>query len=80
MQDVSDYSVIIRDCRRLLSSDLLNSDVKFIIRQTNEVAHSLTRDAPYHGSFRIFIRIASCISTLIINVMHLFSFCKKKKE
>jgi hypothetical protein len=52
---VSNFASIINDCRRLISSDLTTSDVKFIRRQVNEVTHSLARVAPYHASFRIFI-------------------------
>jgi ribonuclease HI len=43
-QDVYDYSAIINDCRRLLVSDLVNSDVKFIKRQDNKVTHNLARE------------------------------------
>jgi len=41
--DVSNYSTVINDCRRLLASDLATSDVRFIRRQVNEVAHSFAR-------------------------------------
>ena len=41
-EGVSDFMTIINDCRHLLSTDLVNSDVKFIRRQANGVAHSLT--------------------------------------
>jgi len=37
---VSNFSVVISECRRLLASDLVTSDVRFIRRQANEVAHS----------------------------------------
>lgn len=52
---VSDFASIINGCRRLLSSHLTTSDVRFIMRQTNEVAHSLVRAALCHANFRIFI-------------------------
>lgn len=70
MQGVSDYSAIINDCRRLLVSDLANSNVKFIRSQGNKVVLSLAREAPHHASFRIFIKITSCISTLMMNEMY----------
>lgn len=66
---VSNFSVVINDCRRLLASDLVTSDVRFIRRQTNEVAHSFARVALRHASFHIHIRIPSCTSTIIINEM-----------
>jgi len=39
---VSNYMTIINDCRDMLATDLANSDLKFIRRQANGVAHSLT--------------------------------------
>jgi len=69
-QGIYDFHAIINECRYLLSSDSITSDVKFIRRQTNEVAHSLARDAPYHVSFRTFILISSYISTIIMNEIH----------
>jgi len=66
---VSNFSVVINDCRRLLASDLVTSDVRFIRRQANEVAHSFARVALCHASFHIHIRIPSCISTIIMNEM-----------
>lgn len=58
---------IINDCRHLLETDLTNSDVKFIRRQANGVAHSLNKEAPYNTSFHIYRNIPHCISTLINN-------------
>ena len=68
--DVSNYSALINDCRRMLAYDLVTSDVRFIKRQANKIVHSLTRIASCHTSFCIHIRISSCISTIIINEMH----------
>lgn len=66
---VSNYSAVIDDCRCLLTSDLVTSDVRFIRRQTNEVAHSFVGAAHCHASFHIHITIPSCISTIILNKM-----------
>jgi ribonuclease HI len=66
---VSNFSAVINDCRRLLASDLVTSDVRFIWRQANEVAHNFARVALRHASFHIHIRIPSCISTIIMNEM-----------
>ena len=66
---VSNFSVVINDCRRMLASDLVTSDVRFIRRQANEVAHSFVRVALRHASFYIHIRIPSYISTIIMNEM-----------
>ena len=65
--DVSDFMAIINDCKHLLGTDLTNSDVKFIRRQANGVAHSLAKEAPYNASFHIYHNIPHCISTLINN-------------
>ena len=66
---VSNFSAVINDCRRLLASDLVTSDVRFIWRQANEVAHSFARVALRHASFHIHIRIPSCSSIIIMNKM-----------
>jgi len=65
--DVSNFSAIINYCRRLLASDLVTSDVRFIRTQANEVAHNLARVALRHASFHIHIMIPSCIPTIIMN-------------
>ena len=63
---VSNFSAVIQDCRHLLASDLATSNVRFIRRQINEVAHNFARVASCHASFHIYIRIPSCISTIIM--------------
>jgi len=50
---VSDFMAIINDCRHLLSTDLVNSDMSFIRRQVNGVAHSLAKEALFHASLQI---------------------------
>ena len=50
---VSDFSVITNNCVHLLCTDLINSNVSFIRRQANEVAHSLAKAALLEASFRI---------------------------
>ena len=50
---VFDFMTIIHDSRHLLMTELTNSDVKFIRRQSNGVAHSLAKDALCHASFPI---------------------------
>ncbi|XP_024634702.1 uncharacterized protein [Medicago truncatula] len=66
-EGVSDFMAIINDCRHLLSTDLVNSDVKFIRRQVNGVAHSLAKEALHHASLHIHLNIPHCISSLINN-------------
>jgi ribonuclease HI len=67
---VSEFSVLISNCIHLLGTDLMNSDVKFIRRQANGVAHSLAKAALSEASFRIHYNIPSCIEPLIVYEMH----------
>jgi len=53
--DDSNFVSIINDCRHLFSSDLETSVVRFIMKQINEVAHSLAWVTLCHASFRIFV-------------------------
>jgi len=64
---VSDFMAILHDCRHLLMIELTNSDVKFIRRQANGVAHSLAKDALCHASFQFHLNTPHCITTLINN-------------
>ncbi|GAU31707.1 hypothetical protein TSUD_215080 [Trifolium subterraneum] len=65
----SDFGAILSDCRSLLATNLVNSNVKFIRRQANEVAHSLAWVATSSASFQNFIDIPTCIYDIIINEM-----------
>ncbi len=67
---VSDFSAVIMHCVHLLCTDLMNSHVKFIRRQANEVAHSLAQAALSEASFRTYSHIPTCIEPIIINEMH----------
>jgi len=53
----SNYSVVINDCGRLLTFDIVIYDVSFIRRQDNKVAHSLATAAPCNASFVFILRI-----------------------
>ena len=64
---VSVFMAIIHDCRHLLMTELMNSDVKFVRRQANSVAHNLPREALNHASFLYHLNIPHCIHTLINN-------------
>ncbi|XP_045791633.1 uncharacterized protein LOC123886351 [Trifolium pratense] len=64
-----DLGAILNDCRNILASNLVNSDVKFIRRQPNKVAHRLAGAATSLASFHNFIAIPSCIYNIIINEM-----------
>jgi len=67
---VLEFSVIIRKRIYLLGYDLVNFDVKFIKRQANEVAHSLSKTALLKVSFHIYSDISSYIESIIINELH----------
>jgi len=75
---VSNYMAIINDCRHMLATDLANSDLKFIQRQTNGAAHSLAKEALFNPSFHIYYNIPSCISDFLFNEMQYAYFCPKK--
>jgi len=47
----------------------MNSDLKFIRRQENGVAHSLAKEAPSNPSFHIYSNIPSCIYDILVNEM-----------
>jgi hypothetical protein len=48
----------------------VNFEVKFVMRQVNSVAHTLTKVANSCTSFHILEIITSCIESLIINKMY----------
>jgi hypothetical protein len=53
-------------CRSMLATSLVNSHVKFIRRQANEVVHKLVRVASPLASFHIFSDLPTCIYDIII--------------
>jgi ribonuclease HI len=65
----SDLGAILSDCRLILATSFVNSHVKFIRRQANEVAHTLARVSTSLASFHNFIDIPTCIYDIIINEM-----------
>ncbi|CAJ2632579.1 unnamed protein product [Trifolium pratense] len=65
----SDFGVILSDCKVLLATNLVNSNVKFIRRQANEVAHSFARMVTSLASFHNFLDIPTCIYDIIMNEM-----------
>ena len=67
---VSEFSDIISYCAHLFCTDLTNSHVKFIMRQANEVVHSLVKATPLEASFRIYSNIPTYIESIIINEMY----------
>jgi hypothetical protein len=64
-----DFGAILSDCRLILTTSLVNSHVKFIKRQTNKVAHILTRVATSVTSFYNSIDIPTCIYNIIIIII-----------
>ena len=69
-QGVSESNEIINNCVHMLFTDLLNSYVKFVRRQTNKVAHSLAKAALLEASFCIHYNILSGFENILINEMH----------
>jgi hypothetical protein len=60
---------IVHDIVSFMSS-FINFEVKFVMRQTNLVAHTLARAANSWGSFHRFEIIVLCIEHLLVNEMH----------
>jgi hypothetical protein len=65
----SDFSAILNDCRIFLATNLVNSHVKFIRRQTDEVSHNLAQVATSLARLHNFIDIPTCIYNIIMNEM-----------
>jgi hypothetical protein len=76
--NVSELGDIIRDCARLHKTYFRNSNIEFIRRQTNEVAHVLARVVTSTTSFHLFIDISTCITFLMMKCYKPFIFKKKK--
>ncbi|XP_020225309.1 uncharacterized protein LOC109807197 [Cajanus cajan] len=62
----SEYGHTLHRCHSLLNSHP-NLLVRFIRRQANHVAHSLTRTSRYYASSHVFYFIPTCIAPLILN-------------
>jgi hypothetical protein len=62
-----DLGAILNDLRTILTSSFVNSHVKFIRRQTNEVVDRLAGAATSLTSFHNFIDIPTCIYDIIMN-------------
>jgi hypothetical protein len=65
----SNLDAILHDSRTILASSFVNSHVKFIRRQANEIALRLAGAALSLVSFHNFIDIPTCIYDIIINEM-----------
>ncbi|KEH41560.1 hypothetical protein MTR_1g052310 [Medicago truncatula] len=65
--DVTEFGSIMDSSIQLCSTYLTNSHVEFIRRQTNEVAHALTKGATSSTSFHAFDDIPTYITDLIFN-------------
>ena len=65
--DVSEFEVIVDECRRCCRVYFENSKVEFSPRQTNEVAHTLAREALFLAGPHVFNDVPLCILSLINN-------------
>jgi hypothetical protein len=66
----SEFSLIVNDLILLVSSSHVNSEVKFVRRQTNLVAHTFVRAANVWTSFYRFEIILLYIELLLVNDMN----------
>jgi ribonuclease HI len=67
--DITEFGVITDSNIQFCSLQLTNSQVEFIRRQANVVAHELAQAATSSSSFRTYIEIPDCINNLIANEM-----------
>jgi len=74
----SEFCVIVSSIIYQLSLHF-NVEVKFVRRQANMVAHTLTRATCSWDSHRIFYSYHSCIEHWLINDNSQFCFGKKKR-
>jgi hypothetical protein len=77
--DVTEFGKIIPHRKRLFSSFYPNSNIKFVMRQVNKIAHNLTKTATCVASSKILIEIPSYIEHLLINKMVQVYFLRTKK-
>jgi len=66
-KEESEFGHIIAASCSIFHSKFSNSQVEFIRRQANAVAHTLIGEATLLASPSIYYAIASCIESLIIN-------------
>ena len=66
-QDVTEFGMIIHNCKTIFEQYYVNSSVEFVRRKTNEVAHTLAREAASSASFQILIEIPDCIEHILSN-------------
>jgi len=52
-QDVTEFGMIIHNCKTIFKQYYINSRVEFVKRQTNETIHDLTKETTFSTSFRI---------------------------
>ena len=65
--DISEFGVIMDECRKNCNDCFENSKVEFSRRQANVVAHTLARETISPASPHVFDDVPLCISTLIFN-------------
>ncbi|KAG5051710.1 hypothetical protein JHK85_004210 [Glycine max] len=57
---------IISECRKLLVQNP-NIRIHFIMRQSNDVVHSIARGAIFHARFKVYHYVPTCIVQTFIN-------------
>lgn len=68
--DATELGDIMENCKRLWSFFVQNSSVEFARRETNIVAHCLTKLPIYNACSQSFSDIPNCIEHLIYNNMN----------
>ena len=68
-QDVTEFGMIIHNCKIIFEQYYVNFSVEFVRRQTNEATHRLAKEATSLASFQILVEIPDCIGQILSNEM-----------
>lgn len=68
-QDVTEFGMIIHNCKTIFEQYYVNSSVEFVRRQANEVAHRLPKTTTSSTSIQILVETLDCIKRILSNEM-----------
>jgi len=66
-QDVTEFGMIIHNCKTIFEQYYVNSSIEFVRRQANEATHRLAKAVTSSASFQILVEIPDCIEHILIN-------------
>ena len=68
-QDVTEFGMIIHNCKTIFEQYYVNFSVEFVRRQANEAAHRLAKAAISSASFQILVEIPDYIEHILSSKM-----------